>query len=120
MARVIHFEIPADKPERAVAFYGKVFDWKIEKFQGGGEYWLVMTGRQGEPGIDGGIMDRSGCKTTVNTVGVADLEEFVKKVIAAGGKRATPSQSIPGVGMFCYCMDPEGNWFGLLQPEMPG
>jgi hypothetical protein len=34
MARVVHFEIPADKPERAVAFYQKVFDWKIEKFPG--------------------------------------------------------------------------------------
>ncbi len=29
MSRVIHFEIPASDPERASAFYKKVFGWKI-------------------------------------------------------------------------------------------
>ena len=29
MPRVIHFEIPADNPNRAVEFYKKVFGWKI-------------------------------------------------------------------------------------------
>jgi predicted enzyme related to lactoylglutathione lyase len=118
MARVVHFEIPADKPERAVAFYQKVFDWKIEKFPGGPDYWLVTTGKEGEMGINGAIMDRSGSKSTVNTIGVGDLEESVKKVIAAGGKRLTPAQKIPGIGTHSYCTDPEGNWFGLLEPDM--
>jgi predicted enzyme related to lactoylglutathione lyase len=27
--RVIHFEIPADDPQRAVDFYTRVFDWKF-------------------------------------------------------------------------------------------
>ena len=31
MSRVVHFEIPADDPERAVEFYKKVFGWKIDK-----------------------------------------------------------------------------------------
>jgi predicted enzyme related to lactoylglutathione lyase len=117
MPRVVHFEIPADNPERAVEFYQKVFDWKIEKMQMPDAYWLVTTGKEGEMGINGGIMDRSGSKTVVNTIGVADLEATVNKVLAAGGKRVTPAQKIPGVGMHSYCTDPEGNWFGLLQPE---
>ena len=29
MARVVHFEITADKPERAVRFYEQALGWKI-------------------------------------------------------------------------------------------
>ncbi len=32
MPKVIHFELPADDPERAVAFYEKVFGWTINKW----------------------------------------------------------------------------------------
>lgn len=32
MAKVIHFEIPAGKPERAIKFYKNVFGWKINKY----------------------------------------------------------------------------------------
>ncbi len=34
MSRVVHFEIPADNPERAAAFYKQAFGWKIEKWPG--------------------------------------------------------------------------------------
>lgn len=34
MSRVIHFEIPADDPERSISFYEKVFGWRIEKWDG--------------------------------------------------------------------------------------
>ncbi|WP_276699221.1 VOC family protein [Methanobacterium formicicum] len=34
MPKVIHFEIPAEEPERAVEFYRKVFGWKIDKWAG--------------------------------------------------------------------------------------
>ncbi len=41
MSRVVHFEIPADDPARAVKFYEKVFGWKFQKWEGPMEYWLV-------------------------------------------------------------------------------
>ena len=34
MPRVIHFEIPADDPDRAAKFYGNVFGWKLDKWDG--------------------------------------------------------------------------------------
>jgi predicted enzyme related to lactoylglutathione lyase len=34
MNRVIHFDIYADDPERAVKFYGKVFGWEASKWGG--------------------------------------------------------------------------------------
>ncbi len=47
MARVIHFEIPVNDADRAIAFYQKVFGWKIEKWPGPMEYWLVNAGDDG-------------------------------------------------------------------------
>jgi FlaA1/EpsC-like NDP-sugar epimerase len=78
--RVVHFEIPADNPERAVKFYTKVFDWKIEKWPGPFNYWLATTGEDKEPGINGAIMEKTNFKATVNTVGVSSVDEFLKKI----------------------------------------
>ncbi|UCC76738.1 MAG: VOC family protein, partial [Anaerolineales bacterium] len=55
MGRVVHFEFNVPNPQRAAEFYQRVFGWKIEKWQGPLDYWLVMTGDEAEPGIDGGI-----------------------------------------------------------------
>jgi uncharacterized protein len=52
MNRPIHFEIPAEKPERAMRFYEKVFGWKFERWGGPMEYWTINTGTS-EPGING-------------------------------------------------------------------
>jgi len=118
MARPIHFEIPADDPERARKFYGDVFGWKFTKWDGPMPYWLVKTGENGEPGIDGGMMPRQQPgSTTVNTVGVASLDATLRKVEAGGGKTVAPRMPIPGVGWLAYCQDPEGNTFGLMEAD---
>ena len=119
--RFVHFEIVAENPEKAAEFYTKVFGWKISKWEGGAvEYWLVMTGEKGEPGIDGGIVRASmmppGTKT-INTVMVEDIDAFQKKVTDAGGKVLVPKYSIPGVGQMAYCADAEGVVFGLHTGE---
>ena len=45
MNRVNHFEIYTPDPETVQPFYGEVFGWKFQKFEGGPmEYWLVTTG----------------------------------------------------------------------------
>jgi predicted enzyme related to lactoylglutathione lyase len=44
MNRPVHFEIPAEKPERAIQFYEKVFGWKFERWNGPMEYWNISTG----------------------------------------------------------------------------
>ena len=118
MNRVIHFELPADNPERAVEFYKKAFGWKIEKWPGPTDYWLVTTGADGQPGINGGILKRHHPGAgTCNTVSVANLEEALASVTRNGGKNAVPRLPIPGVGYLAYCTDTEGNVFGVLQPD---
>ncbi len=119
MPRPIHFEIPADDPERAAAFYRDVFGWKFEKWDGGPmPYWLITTGGNGEPGIDGGLLPRPHPgASTVNTVGVASVDESVKAIESKGGRNVVPKLAIPGMGWLAYCTDPEGNTFGIMQAD---
>jgi uncharacterized protein len=117
MARVIHFELTADDPERLVAFYTDVFGWKAHKFGGPVDYWLVSTG-EGSPGIDGGVRRRQPeDPNTINTLGVEDLDAAVEKVTAAGGKVVMPRDTVHGVGYLAYCQDPQGTMFGMMQSD---
>jgi predicted enzyme related to lactoylglutathione lyase len=125
MGRVVHFEIHADNPERAVKFYSTVFGWSIQKWDGPGEYWLIRTGEPTERGIDGGLLRRpcpaNGDGQAVNafvcTVGVPSVDETVSAVTANGGVPAMPKMAVPGVGWLAYFKDTEGNTFGALQPD---
>jgi predicted enzyme related to lactoylglutathione lyase len=60
MPRVVHFEIHAGDPERAVSFYQTLFGWNFQKWEGPMEYWMVITGPDDQPGINGGLMRRHG------------------------------------------------------------
>jgi predicted enzyme related to lactoylglutathione lyase len=118
MPRVVHFEIPADDPERAVAFYAKVFGWKVQKWDGPIDYWLVTTGEPDTPGIDGGITRREGGATVANTIDVPSVDEYVQKVTDAGGEVVLPKTAVPGVGWLAYLKDTEGNMFGIMTSDM--
>ena len=118
MSRVIHFEIPAAEPDRAVAFYQRVFGWKFDKWGGPTEYWLINTGAEGTPGINGGMMKKpGGITSTTNTIGVESVDGAIAAVTKAGGKLVMPKTPIPGIGYFAYCEDTEGNIFGVMQAD---
>jgi len=118
MSRVIHFEIPATDPEKLSAFYQKVFAWKFDKWAGPTEYWMIITGKDGEPGINGGMMRKpGGIASTTNIIGVESVDNAVGAVTKAGGKLVMPKTPIPGVGYFAYCEDTEGNMFGVMQAD---
>jgi predicted enzyme related to lactoylglutathione lyase len=115
----VHFEIPAEKPERTVKFYESVFGWKISTWDGPMDYWLVSTGPKEEPGIDGAIVEKKNVKKVVNTIGVASLGESIRKVLKAGGKQRMEKDLVPRRWLFCHCQDPDGNMFGMMEP-LPG
>ncbi len=60
MPRIVHFEIQAENPERAIQFYGSLFGWVFTKWEGPMPYWLIKTGESSQPGIDGGLLPRRG------------------------------------------------------------
>ena len=118
MPRVIHFEISAEKPERAATFYGEVFGWNVRRWEGPQEYWLVNTGGDEEVGINGGILLRHLPKQgTMNVIDVSSIETFLEKVKRHGGKIISPKVPVSGVGYMAYCEDSEGNPFGILQAD---
>ncbi len=125
MSRVVHFEIQAADPARAVRFYTELFGWRFHEWTGGEDYWLITTGPDDRPGINGGLLRRRGPAPTegqpvnahVCTVDVAALDEVVARVPGAGGTVAVAKMPIPGVGWLAYLKDTEGNIFGVMQED---
>src|SRR5437660_3446153 len=103
MPRVIHFEIHADNPERAIAFYQSVFGWQFQKWAGPMDYWLITTGSDDEKGINGGMVRRMGpapleqqpVNSYVCTIQVPAIDEYIAKIGAAGCPIVVPKMPIP-------------------------
>ena len=117
MARVVHFEIMAEDPQRAIGFYSQVFGWQFNHWPGPEDYWLVTTGEEGQAGINGGLGKSKGHALTVNTMEVDSVDEMAAKVEANGGKIVVPKTTVPGVGYLIYCQDTEGIVFGVMQND---
>lgn len=118
MNRPVHFEIPANDPEKITAFFQAVFGWTFHKWDGPMPYWLAMTGPKDQPGIDGGVMKRQDpAQPIVNTIEVADVDATIAAVVANGGSVALPKMPIPGVGWLAYFKDPEGNIHGCMHND---
>jgi predicted enzyme related to lactoylglutathione lyase len=117
MARVVHFDISGDNPEQLVPFYEKIFNWKFEKWEGPMEYWLVTTGPEDQPGINGGLSKRQSDASVVDTIGVDDIDATIVQIKENGGKIIQEKGAIPGVGWFAQFEDPEKNVFGLMQDD---
>jgi uncharacterized protein len=120
---IIHFEIPAADVEKLKKFYTGVFAWKIEKYPGPMEYWMIQTvptddkGMLQRPGVNGGMLKKQSPEhKPVNYISVENIDESIEKVKKLGGKIITPKQEVPNVGYIATATDPEGNQIALLQP----
>lgn len=118
MARVIHFEVAAKTPERAVNFYKRAFGWDISKWEEQDEYWLATTGPDSKPGINGAIMPGD-MPQVVLTIDVDDIDKTCQTILDAGGKHLTEKQEVMNVGIMRYCQDTEGNKFAIMQSTVP-
>jgi predicted enzyme related to lactoylglutathione lyase len=123
MPRVVHFEIHAADPDRAISFYQKMFNWTFQKWEGPMPYWLITTGPDDEPGINGGLLPRQGTIdgqaviAYVCTIGVESIDSSIASAESNGGTVVVPKMPVPGVGWLVYCKDTEGNIFGMMQPD---
>ncbi len=117
MSRVIHFEIPSTDPDRSMAFYREVFGWEFNRW-GEEPYWLVKTGEDDVPGINGAIASQKYPEQPIiNTVEVADIEQTIKAVEDQGGEIVVSKMAVPTVGFIIYFKDPDGYVSGALQPD---
>lgn len=102
MGRVIHFEIHAENPERAISFYQAMFGWSFQK-------WNGPMGVAPEHG--------QAVNAHVCTVDVPALDACVAKVPTIRGSIALAKMPIPGIGWLAYARDTEGNIFGMMQHD---
>ena len=122
--RVVHFEIPFDDGDRARRFYSEAFGWQLMPVPGM-DYTIVMTGPTDEqagptePGfINGGLFERSEQfpgKAPNLVIDVADVDDALKQVSAAGGDVVSGRMAIGDMGFAGYFTDTEGNLIGLWE-----
>lgn len=121
MNKVGYFEIQADDPEKAVAFYNDVFGWKFEKDENLPiEYYRIQTS-----GMNGGLLKRPakmpppehGTNAYVCSIQVEDFDETAEKILKnGGGKVEGEPMDISSIGTYVSLTDTEGNNVGMLQP----
>jgi hypothetical protein len=116
---VVHFEINGSDGAALAQFYGELFGWKTEEYQGSG-YHVVET--QAGEGINGGI-GTAGEGTSPGVtfyVATPDLQATLDRAQALGGAAAAPIVEMEMV-TFAALTDPEGNRIGIVGPgEGPG
>lgn len=101
MSRLVHFEIHVDDMDRARKFYGEVFGWTFEDWSefAGMPYFGAVTGGEGEPGINGALMQRQSPPPESNqplngyacTIGVENYNAIEGKILNNGGVVALPN-----------------------------
>lgn len=109
---LVHFEFVADNPEALAEFYRKLFDWTIEKFEGGMEYWSVTTGST--PG--GGIARRESPEQ-MQTIyfDVPSVDDYLQKARGLGAKVIVEKFEVGDMGWGALIADPDGNLLGLWE-----
>ncbi len=123
MQPVVHFEIPAKDYERAKGFYSNLFGWKIDEWPGSptkyGMATTTPTGKNGpeQPGaINGAIMEKgNGVDSTVVTIDVPSIDEYLEKIVRAGGKAKMAKVKVGDMGYNASFYDTEGNIVGLWE-----
>ena len=111
MAKPVHVEIGASDTQRALSFYGDLFGWSFEKFEGSPtEYHMTRTSE------DTGAAIQDGGPSVRVYYDVDDIKAGHARVQELGGSAGDP-QPVPGMGWFVTATDPEGNDFGLWQND---
>lgn len=109
---VVHFEITAKGIETLHAFYGKVFDWKIDA---NNPFKYGMTDTGAGSGINGGIGETTGTPHVTVYVQVPDIDKALVTIKSAGGTVAMEKATVPGGPTLAQFRDPSGHLIGLIQ-----
>ena len=111
-----HWELMVNNVEKAQAFYGKIFDWSFEKWDGPMPYWNVQTATEPNGGMMQKPDDAPGPCLSVYFL-VDDVDATLEKAQQAGGTIAVPKMEIPNVGWHGGFTDPDGIFVGVFQAK---
>lgn len=117
-----YFELHADDPARAAAFYRAVFGWEVARDEAMPiEFWRVDT----LGGIEGAILGRasaappprSGTNAAVISMRVESFDAIADVIRRNGGADALEKFAVPGRCWQGYFLDTEGNTFGVFEVD---
>jgi predicted enzyme related to lactoylglutathione lyase len=117
----VHVELNTTDPEKAKAFYGKLFTWQLEDMQmgPGAVYTLIQPGE----GTGGGLMKHpvpGAPSAWLAYVNVDDVKASTEKARALGATVLKDVTEVPGMGWFSVILDPTGAALGLWQSAQRG
>lgn len=110
----VHVELHTKDPGAAKAFYGKLFDWRMEEYP---DYTVINVGS----GTGGGITKGPSAEALpqwLPYIAVDDIDTYVKKAISFGATLLEDKTEIKDMGWFAILVDPTGAAFALWKPRM--
>lgn len=112
----VWFEIPVTDLPKSKAFYGAVLQNELEDQEMGPNVTAIFQPASGS-GVSGhlyvGKPGTPGNGNTIHLAAPAPLEASLERVKSAGGQVVSDIIAIPS-GRFAYCLDLDGNSFGLF------
>lgn len=108
----VHVELNTTDLPKARAFYGALFDWKLEDADMEQPYTMIDVGE----GTGGGMMPHpvpGQPSAWLAYVNVDDVAASTEKVKALGGTVLREVTEIPDYGSFSIIADPTGGVLGL-------
>jgi predicted enzyme related to lactoylglutathione lyase len=109
----VHVELATTDVAKAKAFYGSLFDWKLEDLPGM-DYTMIKVGE----GTKGGIMktrEPDSPSYWLAYVLVDDAVASTELARSLGGTICKEVTEIPGIGWFSVITDPTGATLALWQ-----
>lgn len=109
------FEIPVTDMDRARAFYAAVLQNDLTLEESGPNPIAMFSAQErlASGHVYPGKPAAPGTGPTIHLMVAAPIEDAMARVTESGGKVVSAAISIPA-GTFAYCLDPDGNSFGLF------
>jgi uncharacterized protein len=119
--KFIWYDVMTTDTKAAAKFYRDVIGWEAkDSGMPGGAYTIFSTGKDRIGGLmpipeDTRAMGAKPC--WMGYIAVPDVDDYAKRVKAAGGSIERPPTDIPGVGRFAVVGDPHGAGFMLFKGD---
>jgi uncharacterized protein len=113
----IHIELNTTDPDKARAFYGSLFDWKLSDMpMPDGNYTMIDVG----DGTGGGLLKHpmpGAPSVWIPYVTVDDVNAATEKARSLGASIIREVTEIPEMGSFSVVLDPTGAAFGIWETK---
>jgi uncharacterized protein len=116
----VHVELATTDVAKAKAFYGKLFDWKLEDVPMDGDtYTMIKVGEGASAGTGGGMMKQpmpGAPSAWLAYVLVDNVKAATQKAKSLGASVVKDVTEAMGHGYFSIIIDPTGAALALWEP----